>query len=347
MNEKKESSLVTAQIAVIGCSNTNPSCDHNLHPSSDDFCCIDIDKTIQPDYHMDITKKDIPATLQKHFKLTVLEYLPYDVYNRDELKFKYLNIDGEKGMRNVINLTDENGFIMIVGNSRRVPFRKCVSQLNYMEIASAEDDTYDTYYVLLIPLNQKLTCSEVKEELLRLPEPLKKCIDYTVNNKGFHPSEPDDFCTLNFCPSEENKEMIRELNSYATIRGYGKKYNLSLNFIVKRYDFGIPKDEKIKAALQVINVLLGNDPVESLENHKRALNDGRLKKLMDRHLKGRPIEELICRPNLSDSSEKVQNNNSSFKKRLNDIKDTVGNKKSAAAEKSSSEEKVKNKMSKF
>ncbi|MCL9682593.1 hypothetical protein [Legionella maioricensis] len=280
------------QALVIGCSHDNPHCSHNreTHPNSDDFYTIDINKDLNPDLHLDVVNDDIPENLVNNFKLTILEYLPSDVYNHNDLITQVTGSSGQRGLHNIRNMTDENGLIMVIGNRRSFQFRSSLANLNYIELAESEDKDSA---VIIIPNNQSLSFEEVMEQVHELPSPLKNSIT-AATSTFFQPLEPHEFCKLNYTPSPENKEIITALNNYVTMRMFGKEYENTVSFLGFKFNFGYSRNEKMDAANALINVLLGNQPLESLELHKDALSNGRLKQLIKHHLHGNSIQNLIC-----------------------------------------------------
>jgi hypothetical protein len=305
----KKENISTAQAVVIGCSHNDSKCDHKMHPSKEDFFTIDILQALKPDHTMDITKEQVPTYLKNKFKLTILEYLPYDVYNYSKESKKYWNIDGEMGLNNIRELTSDDGFIMVVGNSRDFRFRNSIASLNYLEIAHSEDFKR---FVLLIPKNQNLSASEVMEQIQKMPKALQGSIQ-TATTQGFTPVKSIEYCKLNYTTSEKNKNLIDHLNLYWQARAFEKEYKEHYNIFDFEFKFGYSRNEKLEAADALIAVLLGNSPESSLEAHLGALNNGELGKIVNHYLNGRPICALI------DKTESKEHFNG-FKKRYTDIK---------------------------
>lgn len=282
----------TAKAVVIGCSCTNQSCDHGAHPSSDDFYCIDIDEKINPDLCLDIAKDKIPPNLQNHFKLTILECLPYFAYNHDEVVVQISGSDGNIGMMHARQLTDENGFILVIGNSRAMHWRSSFGDLHYLEIGVTNDPS-DDFYVVLIPNNQTMTASEIQEQIKALPAALQDSITNVTRSNGCQPVEKPEFCILNYKVSEKNQAMIEALNSYISKRRWQDDYKVKFKIFGKELKFGFSRDEKVKGAAALVSVLLGNKPVESLKQHKGVLSNGELGQIISRSLKTHTIQELI------------------------------------------------------
>lgn len=281
------------QAVVIGCSHDNQNCNHAIHPSREDFYTIDIDERIKPDLRLDITQGQAPENLQNKFKLTILECLPFYAYNHDDLMMQMTGQRGQNGWDNIRKITDENGFIMIVGNSTDFRFRSSLAGLNYLEIAEYKGKPD----IILIPNNQNLSVEEVKQHLDALPIPLKKSIEEaTTSQRMVSPLEPTEFCKLNYKVSDVNKELITDLSTYISARSMGKEYNTTLEFLGFKLNFGYSQDDKINAADAMIQVLLGNQPPNSLIPHQEALANGTLGLLVKDHLNGRSLQSLIHPP---------------------------------------------------
>lgn len=110
---------------------------------------------------MDITKHSVPDYLKNKFQLTILEFLPSDVYNLNKPSRALFKIDGEMGWQHIKELTHDDGFIMVVGNITSFCYRSSLANLKFLELAHSEDLKAS---VILIPKNQNLTASEVKEK---------------------------------------------------------------------------------------------------------------------------------------------------------------------------------------
>ncbi|QDP73250.1 hypothetical protein FOG18_12105 [Legionella israelensis] len=303
MKDRNDSSILpesnTPQALVIGCSHDNPNCNHEIHPNNDDFYTIDIDENLNPDLHLNIVTDDIPENLIHNFRLVILEYLPYDVYNHNNIMSRVIGSSGQRGLDNIRSMTDANGLIMIAGNGRNFQFRNSLADLNYIELGESDDST-----LIIIPNNQSLSFEEVREQINELPSPLQESINAATSR--YQPLETNEFCKLNFKPSPENKDIINALNDYVTIRTFGKEYENTVNVFGFTLKFGHSRNEKMDAANALINVLLGNQPLESLDLHKDALSNGRLKQLIKYHLHGNSIQNLICPKQKDEHLESIQ-----------------------------------------
>ena len=270
--------LSTAQAAVIGCSHSNNECDHQMHASTEAFFTIDIRSELEPDLCVDITKGSVPEDLKNKFQLTILEFLPFDVYNLNKASRAYFKIDGEVGWRNINELTHEDGFIMVVGNSTNFCYRSSLANLKFLELAQNEDFEAS---VILIPKNQNLTAAEVKEKIQNLPQELQDAIQIATTVK-FQPLPSNDFCKLNYVPSKINAELIDILNQFHCVM------QLIPNFYLDK-----ELCKEIEAADALIEVLLGNAPESSLEAYQDALSGERLGDVIKSALGEKTISELI------------------------------------------------------
>lgn len=234
-------------IVVVGCSSTHPQCSRKLHPSKKKFFTIDAREEFKPDFCMDITDGGIPKNLNKKFQLTILEHLPHSVYNFVDYSDKNLKCDGQNGLSNILELTADNGFVLIIGNSREYRFRASLGKLNYLELASnIENDIYP----VIVAKNQTLTASQVVEQLSTLPSLLKDIITMAQNYDHCSPLPLQKFCTLNYHIFDQYKALVISLNDY-----------------IENYCKNTKYEEYIKIADQVIHVLLGNIPHEFLPYH--------------------------------------------------------------------------------
>jgi hypothetical protein len=131
-----------------------------------------------------------------------------------------------------------------------------------------------------------------------LPIPLKQSIEKATTSKigeslEFVPIEPTEFCKLNYKVSDENNHLIAALSTYISVRMWKEEYKTSFDFLGFKFNFGYSRDEKTKAANCLINVLLGNQPLDSLAPHKEVFSDGLLGQVVNKHLNGRSIPSLI------------------------------------------------------
>ncbi|MDR3504397.1 MAG: hypothetical protein P4L79_17655 [Legionella sp.] len=276
VNEK----AITAKAVVIGCSHNNSECNHKIHPSTDAFFTIDILPKLEPDLCMDVTKDAVPEYLKNKFQLAILEFLPSDVYNLNKAAKVLFKIDGEMGWHHIKELVHDDGFIMVVGNSTSFGYRSFLANLKFLELAHSEDFKSS---VILIPKNQNLTALEVKEQIQHLPQELQDSI-HTAITQEFIPSQSNDFCKLNYVPSEVNAELVDTLNQYRSFMLFVPNFHLDEELC-----------KEIDAADALIDVLLGNAPESSLDVHQSALTGERLGEIIKIGLNGRPISELIDR----------------------------------------------------
>lgn len=288
----------TAKAVVIGCSHSNSDCEHKMHPSKDAFFTIDIMPKIEPDLCMDITKEAVPDALKNKFYLTILEFLPFDVYNLNKVSRAYMKIDGSIGWQHIKELTHDDGFIMVVGNAPNFCYRSSFANLKFLELAHSEDFKNT---VVLIPKNQNLTALEVKEQIAQLPQELQDSIQ-CASTQGFIPSQAYDFCQLNYVPSEINAELIDNLNQFRCMAQCIPDFHLHEGLL-----------NGIHAADALIDVLLGNAAESSLAAHQDALNSGPLEEIITITLNGKSLGELI------DKGDKTESFND-FKDKYADIK---------------------------
>ncbi|WP_133138041.1 hypothetical protein [Legionella rowbothamii] len=274
VNEKAS----TTQAVVIGCSHNNSECDHKIHPSRDIFFTIDILPKLEPDLCMDITKHSVPDYLKNKFQLTILEFLPSDVYNLNKPSRALFKIDGEMGWQHIKELTHDDGFIMVVGNITSFCYRSSLANLKFLELAHSEDLKAS---VILIPKNQNLTASEVKEKILQLSPELRDSIQIATT-QGFIPSQSNEFCKSNYVPSEVNAELIDHLNQYRCMLLFVPDFHLHEELL-----------KEIDAADALIDVLLGNAVESSLDIHQSALNRERLGGIIKAALDDKPLSALI------------------------------------------------------
>lgn len=295
---------ISAKAVVIGCSHNNGLCDHKIHPGRKDFFTIDILPSIKPDLCMDITIQEIPEYLKNKFQLTILEYLPYGVYNFSKEAKQYFNTDGAIGLNNALDMTGDGGFVMVVGNSRAFHFRNSVSRFKYLEIAHSPD--FDSF-VLLIPKNQNSSALEAMEQVKNLPQELQNSI-HTATTQGYIPSKSIGFCELNYSTTEKNVALIDHLNLYRMTRQFESEYKEHYKIFGFEFKFGSSRNEKLKAVDALIAVLLGNAPESSLEAHKESLTNGRLERIINYHLKDRDICTLTCKKKqFSELKERLTN----------------------------------------
>lgn len=273
---------ILPEAVVIGCSHNYDNCDRKLHPSSKDFFTIDINPKMQPDLVLDITKDDIPQKFMNKFQLTILEYLPYYCYNYDFITDEGFGQNGQIGLENIRKITNDNGFIMFIGNPRIFRFRSSFNNLNYIEIAKSKIN--DNPQVILIPNNQNLSFDEVNEQIELLPAPLKQSIQDAASHENNTPIPSTGFCTLNYTPSPKTAPLIKHLNSYISSRLCLDDYIRKISLFGFQINFGYSRYEKMDAADTLIQVLLGNMDVESLRPHRNALSQGILGRLISSRL---------------------------------------------------------------
>jgi hypothetical protein len=274
--------------AVIGCSHNYNGCNHVIHPTKDDFYTIDIDAQITPDLTHDITREDLPSELQGAFQLTILECLPYHCYNSDTI-WQTIGFDGQKGLENIRKITAPDGFIMVVGNSQEFRFRSSLGNLKFIEIAQSDLDSK----VILIPNNQLSNLEEINSQLENLPPVLKQSINAARENAYYSKLEPLAFCKLNYKPSARLSPIVEHLSCYITVRSNGDDYKSKISVLGNKFTFGFSRDEKIEAADALIQVLLGNKDVASLQPHYKALSQGRLGEMVSRYFSGPPNEAKV------------------------------------------------------
>lgn len=188
-----------------------------------------------------------------------------------------------------MELTSDDGFIMVMGNSRAYSYRNSVANLNYLEIAKCPDSDN---FVLLIPKNQNMSAAEVMQKIQSLPQVLQNSIQTAISN-GYQPLNPVEYCKLNYTPCEKNKALIEHLSLYRVARSSLNEYIQHYNILGFEFVFGHSRNEKVEATDALIKVLLGNAPEASLIPHREALTKGTLGKIISHHLQGRPISALI------------------------------------------------------
>lgn len=283
---------------VIGCTHHYKGCEHELHPSEDLYYTIDINPDFKPDLCLNILAEGMPENLHHQFKLSILEYLPYDVYNFNPYIMHSTRINGQNGLNNVRQITDKNGFILIVGNKRDLVFRYSLAELKYFEIAYSQDDLY----ILLIPNNQNLTASEALAELDKLPLELKKTIhtalslSYKNAQKPYNPLMIYDYCNLNYRIHNFNGPLIFDLIKYVVDMNQKEESGIVIRFFDHKINlgFGFTKEERLIAANILIHVLLGNMPLQSFtSSHLDALKSDGIFEIIQRHLGNKSIKDFI------------------------------------------------------
>lgn len=183
-NNKNNQSYVNRPIenfkgdgAVIGCTNhPNFKCNHQgIHDDASRFYTIDYDASKSPDFVFDLTGV-LPANLQNRFKLVVTENLDVYAYNANTPRSK-----GNLGFNNLLDMTDNDGFILIIGNPRWKEYRKEVTSRNlkYIEITQGNNDDC----CILIPKNQTLDIQQVQSQIAQLDKTLQ---DTVTNAMGFY-----------------------------------------------------------------------------------------------------------------------------------------------------------------
>jgi hypothetical protein len=93
--------------------------------------------------------------------------------------------------------------------------------------------------------------------------------------------------------SDQNKALISALDKYVSVRRVDQEYTKRFNFLGSTINFGYSKEQKINAANALMQVLLGNKPIDSLAPHQGPLANGLLGRIVQNHLHGQPIQNLI------------------------------------------------------
>lgn len=155
----------TGKYAVIGCSATLTFCTHECHPEESYFS-INSDKSAQPDLIADITAP-LPEGFKNRFELTFVENLDWDAYNLVPIGRRARQAHGDKGFKNMLEMTAEDGFIIISGCDRFKESRNSMQNMHYVEFSR---DNADGYGCVLIPKNQNLTVEEVNQQIKSHPE---------------------------------------------------------------------------------------------------------------------------------------------------------------------------------
>jgi hypothetical protein len=277
-----------AKAAVIGCSRNPIFCTKTLHPNDDDFVTIDINKKSNPHVNLDITTELLPELLKNRFVMTVLEYLPYDVYNDSKI---FTQHNGEKGFKNIWEMTKDDGFIAIFGTTRDLMFRKCLAKLNYLEIAKSKDGVY----VVLIAKDQRLNVEEVVKNFHNLPDNLLAGYKKKLELDNYRIINELSFCKSNYKITPKYANFIDSLSLYKEKRLFlEENYLKSLTlFGHHRCYFGYSKVEKTEAVDTLISVLLGNTSEKSLLKYENVLKNGRLGEIIKYHLGKHGIDRLI------------------------------------------------------
>jgi hypothetical protein len=283
--------LILKDAAVIGCSGRcdDDYCDKQVHPDNRTFYHFDTNTNIHPDSSINLGLNDLPPDFNKQFKLTILEHLPYYAYNQSgNERFREYFGDGAKAFSSMMQMTTDDGFIMIMGNPREYQFRKSIAELNYVEIAQRAD--FPQCKVVLIPKNQSIPFCQIKEKINALPKALQQSITTACMSSSYQPTKPTSYCRLNYTPNDKNQLFIDTLENYRLVRDFdNRQYKKSFCLFGKQFNFGFSKDQKHDAVVALTNVLLGNEAPETLQPHRAVLQNGQLGQIVSSFLRGREL----------------------------------------------------------
>ncbi|TAL64879.1 MAG: hypothetical protein EPN84_02555 [Legionella sp.] len=184
---------------VIGCSASHRLCNHKHHPEAD-FFSIDRDEAENPDFVFDI-RGQLPQEFRQKFNITFLENVDFAAYNEPANTAVPVPVSIgmhasiSRGLRNILNMTHIDGFIVIKGCSRIREFRRSMQDLNYIELGS--NQRINLPHTCIIPKNQQLTISEVNERI-RANHDLMQLIE-RLNSTNYIPIEHQfSFCNATY-----------------------------------------------------------------------------------------------------------------------------------------------------
>lgn len=152
--------------AVIGCSISHPRCEGECHSDTNDYYSIDLAEAINPDFVFNITT-ELPPELSKRFQIIFLENVDWVAYNLppDDYPAHYPIRNGDKGFKNIWEMTRDDGFIFIKGCPRTKEFRTSLKDLKYIETTADNHPT--EIECVIVPKNQNLTIEEFNEQIHR------------------------------------------------------------------------------------------------------------------------------------------------------------------------------------
>jgi hypothetical protein len=182
---------------VIGCSHNHSFCRSTRHADKQEFFTIDMDHRQSPDLTFNITDSELPVALKDRFLLTMTEcidctaYCPQPLYRQRTEQRQNQSI---QGFNNLLAMTQEQGFLLIVGCPRIQDFRNSLRNLKYIESPDQE--------VVLVPKNQNLTIDEIRAGIQKLHSSLQNAITEKITL-----SDNLAFCSVNV----ENMPTVREI----------------------------------------------------------------------------------------------------------------------------------------
>ena len=182
-------------------------------------------------------------------------------------------------MQNILSITHPDGFIVISGNSREFHYRSLFCTMNYFEINNPDTNVS----ILILPKDQLLKAHEALNKFDRLPLALKNFFVAITEYENYSANIPGEYCSLSYI-NLKCDAFISELRSYINNRGFENEDYLTVLTIGTKFNFGHSKLEKIKAATQLITVLLGDNDISTLKPFKQALNQGRLGAILNTYL---------------------------------------------------------------
>lgn len=175
--------------AVIGCGHDGhkASCaadraEHKLavlHADNEEFYTFDRFNS-NADCVTDICEP-LPHVFYQRFRFILLEYLDCYSYNDDgpcSLMPNNNGIRGRTGFQNMLDITQDDGFILILGCPRIKNFRQTIfmHQLQYLELDPGPDSQ-----CVLIPKNQTASIEEIRTQLTSFPPKITKMLQDAVS----------------------------------------------------------------------------------------------------------------------------------------------------------------------
>lgn len=178
--------LFRGSAAVIGCARDD--CDRHIHDNPDIFYSFDKNNK-NADAVGDIRTPQLPESLKNRFNFIMTEYLDNTAYN-DTQTVNDAAMRGAQGFENLLSMTTDEGFILIVGSPRNKEFRQCMysRELKYIEL-----DVSASF--ILIAKNQSLSLDEITMKISRSSE-MKAVMSHFASSTRFIKPQHLQFCTI-------------------------------------------------------------------------------------------------------------------------------------------------------
>lgn len=207
----REISQFKGDAAVIGCSNNHSYCDKKnlFHPERDNFYSIDMEADQGPDFVFNMTNT-LPEELKDRFKLTLVECIDFIAYN-EPINKRMRSKNGRNGFQNILDITQHDGVIVIIGCPRLKEYRNELHQrqLKYIEL----DDKNEC---ILIPKNQELSIEELQENISQMEPYIVTSINNAKILNESKPKEPFVFCNENYETMDTLQTMYKNTKNEIT-----------------------------------------------------------------------------------------------------------------------------------